>query len=101
MPKPATTPWLTAAVRDERGIAAAESGRVEDRRVDAFVVCLVDLVDDFALDIRVKNFDLKTKLGGKAADAIVVFGKQHRAENFELDLAAHVHAGTVNDKNLG
>src|SRR6185312_14711529 len=65
------------------------------------VVRRVDLVDDLALDVRVEDLDLKAQFGSKAADALVVFGEQHRSEDLQLHLAAHVHAGAVNDQNLG
>src|SRR5438046_1002445 len=44
---------------DKRRIPGAKGGRVEDRRIDAAVVCLVDLVDHLALDVRVEDLDLE------------------------------------------
>src|SRR4029077_12254641 len=85
---------------DQRRIAAAKSRRVEDRRVKALVVRGVDLVDGLAFDIRMKNLDVETELGGIAANSLIVFGQGHRPENFELNLAAHVHSGTMDDQDF-
>src|SRR5580698_5806374 len=87
--------------RDKRRIARAERRRVEDRSVYAGVVGGIDLVDHLALDIRVEDFDFQPEFGGKAADALVIFGKLHWPENLELDLAAHVHTGAMDHENLG
>src|SRR5262249_3202465 len=62
----------------ERRIAGAERGRVEDRRVEPLIVRLVQPVDDLALDVRVEDLDLDAKLLGVAADALVVLGQRHR-----------------------
>src|SRR5579871_5958511 len=86
--------------RDEGGIAGAEGGRVEDRRVEALVVGGVEAVDDLAFDVGVEDLDLDAELGGVAADALVVFGQGPRAEDIDLDLAAHVHAGAVNHQDF-
>src|SRR3954454_15818873 len=42
---------------DQRRIAAAEGGRIEDCRRYACVARLVDVVNDLALDVRVENLD--------------------------------------------
>ena len=47
-----------------------------------------------------EDLDLHAKLVRVAADAFVVFGQRHRPECFDLHLAAHVHAGAVDDQNF-
>jgi len=43
----------------QRRVAGAERSRVEDRRVDAAIVRLIQLVDDLALDIGVEDLNLE------------------------------------------
>src|SRR5258708_6661803 len=86
--------------RDQRRIARAERRRVENRGVETLVVSGVYLVDDFALDVRVEDLDVEAELGSIATDAFVVFGQGHWAEDLELDLAAHIHAGAVDDQDF-
>ena len=71
-----------------------------DRRIEALIVRPVEAVDDLALEVRVKDLDLDAELLGIAANALVVFGERHRAEDVDLDLAAHVHAGAVDHQNF-
>jgi hypothetical protein len=44
-----------------------------------------------------KNLDLEAEFRGLAAYPLVIFGQRHRPENLGLDLAAHIHARTVDD----
>src|SRR4029077_19192861 len=87
--------------RHECRIAGAERRWVEDRRVEALVVRGVEPVDDLAVDVRVKDLDLDAELLGIAANALVVFGERHRAEDVDLHLAAHIHAGAMDYENSG
>src|SRR5262249_14115753 len=84
----------------KRRVAGPECRRVEQCRVEASVVRVVNFVHDLALDIRVENLDLETQFGGISADSLVILGQGHRAENLGLDLAAHIHARTVDNQNL-
>ena len=47
-----------------------------------------------------KDLDIDAELRGITADPLVIFGQGHRSENLGLDLAAHVHASTVDDQNF-
>ncbi len=78
-------------------VTAAESGRVDDARVHALVVGLVKLVDHLAFNVRMKNLHLKAMLNRILADVLVVLGQFHRTKNIELHLAAHIHAGAMDD----
>src|SRR5207248_10274070 len=84
---------------DQRRVSGAESGRVEDRRIDAAIVRVVDLVDHLAFDVRVEDLDLEAEFGGVAADPLVILRHGHRTEDPGLHLAAHVHAGAVDDED--
>src|SRR4029077_10377380 len=49
----------------------------------------------------VEDLDLDAELLRVAPDPLVVLGQRHGAEDVQLDLAAHVHAGAVDHQNLG
>ena len=61
--------------RDEGGVTAAERSRVEQGGVKSLVVGLVEFVDDFSLDIRMKDLDVELELGGIAFDPLVGPGR--------------------------
>ncbi len=84
----------------EGGVAAGEAGGVDDGAVEIRVVGGVEAVDHQALGIGVEDLDGDAQLGGVFADLRVVFGEFHRAEGFEHGLAAHVHAGAVDDEDI-
>ena len=46
-----------------------------------------------------ENLDVEAEFGGVAANALIVFRQGHGPEDFGLHLAAHVHAGAVNDED--
>ena len=47
-----------------------------------------------------KNLDLDAEFLRVLADVFVVLRQSHRAEDVDLRLAAHVHAGAVHDQNF-
>jgi hypothetical protein len=47
-----------------------------------------------------KKLDVDAELRGVFADALVIFGQSHRSKDLGLDLAAHIHAGTMDDQNF-
>ena len=85
---------------DERRIAAREASGIDDGAGEALIVRRVKAVDDLALDVGMENLDLDAELLGEAADPGVVLRQFHRAEDLDLRLAAHVHAGAVDDQNF-
>ena len=60
---------------DKRRVTRPERCRVEQRCIEGLVVCFVELVDDLAFDVRVKNLDFEAEFGGVTADSLIVFGR--------------------------
>ena len=85
---------------DEGRLTGGVTGRIDQRRVHAAVMRLVDLVDDLPDDIRVEDINLDTQLGGIFADVLIVFRQGHGTEDLGLDFAAHVHSGTMDYQDL-
>src|SRR5437870_4870962 len=85
---------------DESRVAAGESVGIDDGGIDAPVVRRVEAIDHLALDVRVKDLDLYPERARVLADLDVVFREGQGPEHLRLHLAAHVHAGAVNDQDL-
>jgi len=85
---------------DKRRVTRPERCRVEQRCIEGLVVCFVELVDDLAFDVRVKNLDFEAEFGGVTADSLIVFGQGHRAKDLGLDFAAHVHPRPMDHQNF-
>ena len=61
---------------------------------------LIELVNDFADDVRMEHLDLEAQLSRIFADVLIVFWQGHGAEGLNLGLPAHVHPGTVYDQDF-
>jgi hypothetical protein len=81
-------------------IAARKPGGIEQRRIEAAVIGVIQLVDDLAFDVRVKYLDIDAELGRIAANVLVIFRQRHLAEYFGLHLATHVHTRAMDDQDL-
>src|SRR6202020_3108381 len=53
-----------------------------------------------ALDIRVEYFDIDIEVLGVPDDVLVVLVQRHGAENLGLRLAAHIHAGPLDNEDF-
>jgi hypothetical protein len=85
---------------DQGRIAAGVTGGIDDGPGNALVVRREQAVDDLAFDVGMEDLDLDVELLCIGANSGIVFRQGHRAEDLDLRLAAHVHAGTVDDQNL-
>ena len=85
---------------DQGRIAARIAGGIDDGPGNAFVVRREQAVDDLAFDVGMEDLDLDAELLGIGANPCIVFRQGHRTEDLDLCLAAHVHAGAVDDQYL-
>src|SRR5262245_39425708 len=85
---------------DQGGIAAGVAAGIDDSAGDALVVRSKEAIDDLAFDVGMEDLDLEAQLLGIGADLGVVFRQRHGAEDLDLGLAAHVHAGAVDHQDF-
>ncbi len=74
---------------------------VDEHRVDAVVVGVVEGVNDLSGDVGVKQLHLYAQFSRVGPYLVVDLVQRVRSEYFHLGFAPHVHSRTVNHKRSG